>query len=223
MSASWKIRGPDTASETHYHMAAQSSRMSQVFNELRSGWMLQVDAIRSSSPGYSPRGDFPDPATRIIDEERRQQFLSQGEHYETEHFLTATYLPPATAERRMRLWLYEGQPPGEKGDARQALDDFEHAISSLEDRLRSLVHVTRLRSQPKKDRFGVETVYDEQLRFMRRSITGIDHPFALPDIPFYLNDILCPHDLVGGLRPRLGQAADAVHQHIADELSPPER
>jgi type IV secretion system protein VirB4 len=167
--------------------------------------MLQVDAIRSASPGYCSEGAFPDTVTRIIDEERRQQFLREGEHYETDYFLTASYLPPPPAERRMSVWLFEGQPPNQRGDAQRALDEFAHVVSSLEDRLGTLVRITRLRSRTEKDTLGFLTVYDEQLRFIRRCITGVDHPFVRPDIPFYLNDILCPADFVGGLAPRLGR------------------
>jgi type IV secretion/conjugal transfer VirB4 family ATPase len=205
MSATWKFRGPDTDSETHHHMAVLGIRLNQVLRELGDGWMLQVDAIRFASPAYGPEGAFPDTTTRVIDQERRQQFLREGQHYETESFLTATYLPPRPAERRMRRWLFEGQPPDQKGDAERSLDEFTHVVSSLEDRLGSLVRLTRLRSRMEKDELGFETVYDEQLRFIRRCITGVDHPFIRPDIPFYLNDILCPDDFVGGLAPRLGR------------------
>src|SRR5215467_9656225 len=78
MSAMFEFRGPDTASETNHHMAVLSSRLNQVLRDLGDGWMLQVDAIRFASPGYCPEGHFPDTASAIIDEERRQQFLSEG-------------------------------------------------------------------------------------------------------------------------------------------------
>jgi type IV secretion system protein TrbE len=205
MSATWKYRGPDMASETNHHMAVMGSRMNQVLCELGDGWMLQVDAIRFTSPGYCPEGNFPDTTSRVIDEERRQQFLREGQHFETEFFLTATYLPVTATERKMTAWLFEGQErQGEKGDAQRALEEFIYAVSSLEDRLGSLLSLTRLKGQPTKDDLGFETVYDEQLRFIRRCITGLDHPFVRPDIPFYLNDLLCPEDFVGGLAPRLG-------------------
>lgn len=227
MSATWKIRGPDMASETHHHMAVMSSRMNQVLVALGSGWMLQVDAARFASPEYCPAGHFPDTTTWTIDEERRQQFLREGQHYETEYFLTATYLPPATSTGK-RLWLFGGESQDEKGDAERALDEFNGAVSMLEHRLRSLLAITRLKKRVVKDDFGLETIYDDQLRFIRFSITGIDHPFVLPDIPFYLNDLLCPEDLVGGLTPSLGRRhvrvisiegfPNASHPGILDEL-----
>src|ERR1700730_13186896 len=143
---------------------------------------LQVDAIRCSSPGYCPEGDFPDSTSRLIDAERRQQFLLEGGHYETEYFLTATYRQPGTAERRMGSWVFDGQTRGQQGDAQLALDEFMHTVGSLEERLGSLLGITRLRKYTQTDEFGFETTRDEQLRFMRRCITGIDHPFVRPEI-----------------------------------------
>ena len=46
--------------------------------------------------------------TRVIDDERRQQFMAEGAHFESEYFLTLTYLPPAEAEERAKGWLFEG-------------------------------------------------------------------------------------------------------------------
>jgi type IV secretory pathway VirB4 component len=206
MSATWKFRGPDMASETHDHMAVASRRLNQVLREMGDRWMLQVDAFRFASPGYCAEGDFPDITSRVIDEERRQQFLREGQHFETDYFLTSTYLPPPLTERKATAWMFEGQESqGEKGDAQRALDEFLYAISLLESRLESLLTITRLKGQTIKDEYGFETVHDDQLRFMRRTITGIDHTFARPDIPFYLNDLLSPEDFVGGLAPRLGR------------------
>ena len=98
----------------------------------------------------------------------------------------------------MKPWLYEGQPKGHKGDAQRALEQFTHSVESFEHRLGSLVSMTRLKSRVQQNEAGFETLYDEQLRFVRRAITGIDHPFVRPDVPFYLNDLLCPEDFVGG-------------------------
>jgi type IV secretion system protein TrbE len=208
MSATWKIRGPDMASETHHHMAVMNSRLNQLLCQLGNGWMLQVDAIRFPSPGYCPDGDFPDVAAKIIDAERRQQFLAEGEHYETEYFLTATYLPPFASHAKWKPWLFEGQRKTEGGDAQRALDQFTKAIDALEDRLSTTLSVTRLAGVETTDDFGGKAVYNEQLRFIRRCITGIDCPFLEPDIPVFLNDLLCPEDFVGGLAPRIGR------QHI---------
>src|ERR1700676_7079 len=85
--AGWSYRGPDMVS------AAAAA----------------IDALRARAPGYPPPGAFPDPVTRVIDDERRQQFMQEGAHFESEYFLTLTHLPPLAAEERIKGWLSEGR------------------------------------------------------------------------------------------------------------------
>ena len=89
--AAWAFRGPDMQSATHGEMEALAARLNSIL-QLGSGWMLQADLIRSQAPSYPEVGAFPDLVTRMIDEERRQQFLTEGFHFESDHFLTLTYL-----------------------------------------------------------------------------------------------------------------------------------
>jgi hypothetical protein len=58
--------------------------------------------------GLSGRGAFRDPVTRVVDDERRRQFMQEGAHFETEYFLALTYLPPVEAEERVKGWMSEG-------------------------------------------------------------------------------------------------------------------
>src|SRR5215469_13044526 len=74
--AGWSYRGPDMMSAAAAEMDALSARLNHVLR-LGSGWMVQCDAIRSRAPGYPERGAFPDPVTRLIDDERRQQFTAE--------------------------------------------------------------------------------------------------------------------------------------------------
>jgi type IV secretory pathway VirB4 component len=99
--AGWSFQGPDMMAASPAEMSALSARLNQSLR-LGSGWMIHCDAIRSQAPGYPQQGEFLDPVTQIIDEERRQQFLQEGAHYDSEYFLTLTYLPPIEAEERAK-------------------------------------------------------------------------------------------------------------------------
>jgi type IV secretory pathway VirB4 component len=103
----WTYHGPDMMSAAAAEMDALSARLNSVLR-LGSGWMVQCDAIRSMAPGYPERGAFPDPITRTIDDERREQFMQEGAHFESEYFLTLTFLPPAEMEQRVKGWMFEG-------------------------------------------------------------------------------------------------------------------
>ena len=74
--AGWEVRGQDTASSTESDLSQVSSRFNNAVKLLGSGWMLHMDAIRSSHRAYPPadKGYFPDPVTRLIDDERREFF-----------------------------------------------------------------------------------------------------------------------------------------------------
>ncbi len=51
--------------------------------------------------------------TKIIDEERRQQFLAEGAHYESVFAITLTYLPPTENMGKATDFLFEGREKGE--------------------------------------------------------------------------------------------------------------
>src|SRR5215472_13368658 len=93
LMAGWSFRGPDTISAAPAEMDALSHRFNSALR-LGGGWMVSCDAIRSCAPGYPEEGAFPDRVTRLIDAERRQKFMREGAHFESEYFLTIAYLPP---------------------------------------------------------------------------------------------------------------------------------
>src|ERR1700733_776306 len=124
----WSYCGPDMMSAAPAEMDALSARLNSVLR-LGSGWMLQCDAIRSCAPGYPEQSAFPDCVTRVIDDERGPQFMQEGSHYESEYFLTLTYLPPLEVEERMKGWMFEGggQQSVHKA-AEQVLDHFVNRV-----------------------------------------------------------------------------------------------
>ena len=83
--AGWSFRGPDMHSATHSEMHALTARLNSILR-LGSGWMLNADLIRSRAPGYPEHGSFPHAVTRVIDDERRLQFMDEGAHFESDYF-----------------------------------------------------------------------------------------------------------------------------------------
>ena len=132
LMAGWSFRGPDMASATHSEMASLSARLNRVLR-LGSGWMVQCDAIRSQAPDYAKQGSFPEAVTRVIDDERREQFMAECSHFESEYFLTLTYLPPIEAEERIQGWMFEGRSRDHWQAASEALTRFQSKIESFGD------------------------------------------------------------------------------------------
>jgi type IV secretory pathway VirB4 component len=201
----WTFRGPDMMSAAAAEMDALSARFNSALR-LGSGWMVQCDAIRSRAPGYPEQGAFPDGVTRVIDDERRQQFMQEGAHFESEYFLTLTYLPPLEAEERMKGWMFEGGgPQSANRTAEQILDRFANRVDVFENVFGQLFQTDRLRRLTVTDDYGFSQMHDGLLRYLRRCVSGEDHPFALPDIPCYLNELLACEDFSGGIEPRIGR------------------
>lgn len=194
MLAAWSFRGPDMASATHSEMGALSARLNSVLR-LGSGWMIQCDAIRSMAPDYPQAGAFPDAVTKLIDDERRQQFTLEGSHYESDYYIALTYLPPEESEERVKGWMFEGRREW-KSSALRALDYFKGRVSAFEDIFASLFQAKRLSGASRGD---------ELLQYVHRCVSAADHPIQLPQIPSYLNDVLASRDFVGGMNPRIGR------------------
>jgi type IV secretory pathway VirB4 component len=129
----------------------------------------------------------------------------KGAHFESEYFLTLTYLPPVQAEERIKGFLFEG---GNKSTsdhlATQVLDRFRSRLDVFENMFGSLFRAERLKRRRWTDDLGFQHEYDDLLRYLRRCISGDDHPFALPEIPCFLNDLLACDDFYGGVQPRIG-------------------
>src|SRR5207302_4454171 len=128
----WSFRGPDMMSASHAEMNALSARLNQCLR-LGSGWMVQCDAIRTCAPGYPDQGAFPDSVTRMIDDERRQQFMAEEAHFESEYFVTLTYLPPVEAEERAKGWMFEGDSAHRMGrGADLVIERFRSRVDAFE-------------------------------------------------------------------------------------------
>lgn len=201
----WSFRGPDMMSASASEMSALSARLNQCLR-LGSGWMVQCDAIRTRAPGYPEDGAFPDPVTKVVDVERRQQFMAEGAHFESEYFLSLTYLPPAEAEEKIKGWMFDGN--GAYSSARtaeQILERFRSRIDMFENVFSALFSTERLQRVTVADELAGTHTHDRLLRYLRRCISGNDHSFSLPEFPSFLNETLACQDFAAGIEPRIGR------------------
>ncbi len=204
--ASWYYRGRDLHAATPEELASISARLSACLSRLGDGWMLHADAMRKPANLYPASGAFPDPTSRLIDEERRQQFLTEGAHYETFFALSLTYHPPLTAQGKAGDFMYEGRgASSSEGSAQRILDNFRRAVDDFENIFSTLFLARRMRGVAGADDFGQTFVLDEQLQYFEYCISGIDRPVRLPSIPMYLDTVVGSHPFVGGNDPKIGE------------------
>jgi type IV secretion system protein TrbE len=71
--------------------------------------------------------------TRVIDDELRQQFMAEGAHFESDYFLTLTYLLPIEAEERIKGWMFEGRGAYSSSQTtKQVLERFRSRVDMFE-------------------------------------------------------------------------------------------
>jgi len=198
-----RFRGPDLESATESELVAACARMNNVLRRLGSGWALFFEAERHSAPGY-PHSEFPDFASRVVDEERRAQFedgVSLGrdgtstfarEHFENTYVLTFLYLAPPDRVARAERALVETEGKDQNRDWRRELDGFVAETNRTLDLLGQIMP-------------EIAPLDDAQtLTYLHRAVSTKRHAVRVPDEPIYLDAVLADQPLTGGLEPILG-------------------
>lgn len=206
--AGWEIRGQDTASSRERDLAEVSSRFNNAVKLLGNGWMLHMDAIRSSHKAYPApeKGFFPDPVTRLIDEERREHF-SGNRCFSTNSILTVTYKPDFQAAK---LAGKTQAGVASSGALEKALSYFQGMLEELEDALSSVLSMQRLQEYPVADADGADWLQSDLLSHLQYCVSGELQSMRVPRTPMYLDALLGGQDLVGGIVPRLNDKHLAV-------------
>lgn len=187
-----RFRGPDLDSSTASELVAITSRLNNALRRLGSGWAMFVEAQRRPARGY-PSGPFPDPASELVDAERRAQFEEEGAHYESRYFLTLVWLPPADDAARAEAWLYENRARGGS--------DWQAVVAGFIDQTDRVLALL--------DGFMPEADWlddGETLTYLHSCISTRMQRVRVPEIPMHLDAILVDEELTGGLEPRLGDA-----------------
>lgn len=206
--AGWEVRGQDTASSRESDLALVSSRFNNAVKLLGSGWMLHVDAMRSSHRAYPApeKGHFPDPVTQLIDDERRE-FFSGNRCFSTSTILTVTYKPNFQSTNiagKTQAGL------ASSGALEKGLGYFRNMLEELEDALSTVLSMQRLQEYEMQDADGTPWFQSDLLSHLQYCVSGELQSVRVPRTPMYLDALLGGEDLVGGIIPRLGKRHLAV-------------
>ena len=186
-----RFRGPDLESATPVELIATCSRINNVLRRFGSGWALFFEAERHAARDY-PVSVFPDPVSRLVDEERRAAFEQEGRHFESSYVLTFVYLPPPENVGRAEKLLLE--TPND----RRGVDylDYLTAFVTQTDRALDLLAGLMPDVAPLTD--------GETLTYLHACVSMKRHPIAVPEVPAYLDAVLVDTPVTGGLEPMLG-------------------
>ncbi len=192
--ATLEFRGPDLASSTPSILMALRAQINHALKGLGSTWCVHVEAQRQPSPHYPGQGAFPDPISRLIDEERRRDFSREGRFYESRYFITFTMLPAGDRTSKLASMMVEHAPTGTgaAGIYKAAQVHFTNTVDGVHDLFRaSMPFVHRLTS-------------DELLTYLHSTVSTKPHLVRTPEVPAYLDCLLTDDDLTTGLHPMLG-------------------
>ncbi|MGR7997924.1 conjugal transfer protein TrbE [Xanthobacter sp. ZOL 2024] len=184
------FRGPDLDSAVPAELVAVAGRLNSAFRRLGSGWALFVEAQRHEAGAY-PESLFPDPASALVDAERRAGFAEAGSYFESSYFLTFAWLPPAEDAARAESWLYEGR-------GREGVDPHE-ALTAFADRTDRVLRLIEAFMPECRWLDDAET-----LTYLHGCVSTRHQRVRVPETPMYLDALLADQPLTGGLEPILG-------------------
>ncbi|TDW59985.1 type IV secretion system protein VirB4 [Novosphingobium sp. PhB55] len=185
------FRGPDLESSTSGGLVSIAARANNVLRRFGSGWALFFEAERREAMAY-PDDAFPDPASWLVERERREGFLAEGRHFESAFYLTLTWLPPADSHDAAGRRLVERADEAGGRDWREALAGFLTETDRALDLLDSFMPEVR----------GLTS--GELLTYLHGAISNSRHPVRVPETPMYLDGLIVDTPLIGGLEPQLG-------------------
>lgn len=196
----WRYTGADMKSATVHERNALSRRLSDALRPCAGGWMFHADSVRRPAARYARPGAFPDPVTRLIEEERRRAYEGRtcegrvegaAGFFETDYYLVATYRPPKAFYGRLSRFFLRGGAARVRAEIDQLTRHFEQALQALEMRVGSSLAMERLTTPA-------------LVHHLHACLTGEDHPVRPPDPAYPLNAYLADRPLRGGFRPRVG-------------------
>lgn len=223
--SSFRYRGQDLQCASVHELEAISLRVNAAVKKLGTGWMWHVTNSRTESSDYSESGAFPDAVSRAVDNERREQYRAEGQHFENDYVLTLTYLPPILLKGKLRNFLFESDAGEEKGAAaigRKEIDYFirmcGNIVSEVATDLGGMVPLASSWSVDKSSRR--EEHFDDQMSFLLWCTTGLRQRVRLPvwRPPVGLDVIIGSQPFCGGIRPRVGNK----HIRVISLETPPE-
>ena len=205
--AAWYFQGPDIQSSTHYERDWLTARINAALSRLGGGWATWTEAVRTPAAAYPPPdlSHFPDRVSRLVDEERRRQFMREGVHFESRYVLVIQYTPPMRRKSKAADLIYDDDPIERQSPADRILQGFRKAIDDFEDAIGDAVRLDRMRSYVVTDRHGREHLRDELVNYLHFALTGEPIELNIPPAGAYLDAVLGGRELWAGDTPKLGE------------------
>lgn len=183
-----KFRGYDLDSATIYELQNSNGRLNNVLTRLEGSWTMHIEARRVHSKEYEST-EIENFALKLIDDERKSKFQS-GTYFESEYYLTLTYLTPVDTEKKLKNFFIEEEKTAENID--KSLENFKKEFKEIKGLFKDLFLEVQ------------ELSKEETYEYLHSCVSIKNHKIIVPEVPMYISNYLCDSDMVGGLKPKLG-------------------
>jgi type IV secretion/conjugal transfer VirB4 family ATPase len=204
--AGYYFRPPDSASSTDEEASLICDRMNEALTRFGDGWASWTDVVSFRSGPYPPESasHFPDPVSRMIDEERRRNFEREGAHYENDRAFFLCYTPPLRQVSKLQSLMYDDPRKGEVTPMARLQAGFGRALEQLEDQIARTLGMRRMRGFAVEDGAGVRFLQDELVNYLNFATTGKNHGVIIPASGAYLDSLIGGQDAWPGENPIIG-------------------
>ena len=183
-----KFRGYDLDSATIYELQNSNGRLNNILARFEGNWTMHIEARRVHSKEYEST-EIENFALKLIDDERKNKFQS-GTYFESEYYLTLTYLTSVDTEKKLKNFFIEEEKTAENID--KSLENFKKEFKEIKGLFKDLFLEVQ------------ELSKEETYEYLHSCVSIKNHKIIVPEVPMYISNYLCDSDMVGGLKPKLG-------------------
>lgn len=191
LQTTFRYRGPDLDSAIKEHLSIITQQLNSLFMSISTGWVFYFEAQRIPSTDYPDGCTFPDPISKLMDDERKKFFSGKGMHFETTYYATLYWMPPNDNEGRLKEFVVEGKK--RKG---VNPDDYLDAFAKVCDAVYTGFFAVQIPCEWLSP--------DEMLNYLHSTISPYHRDLVFPKRPILLDNFLYDAAFSGGLEPRLG-------------------
>jgi type IV secretion system protein VirB4 len=207
--AGFYYRGTDTESASVGEMESISARVNDAVRRLGSGWMVHIDANRSTAIGYPKDSTFMEPVAKLMDDERAVQYNQEDSHFESAYSMIFTYLPPLQLESQATALMFERSDDLRKNPnalQSQILSRFEDMIADMQAQFATVFDgITRMGEQVVRSKVDdTAVVIDHLAGYLHYAVTGLNQHIVKPPEGFMYDSIIGSQDFTGGNNPKVG-------------------
>lgn len=188
----FSFRGYDLDSSTINELTRAADILNNALKRLGSDWSFHVDAIRKKSRDYSTKEGIKNIPVYLLEVER-EEFFKSGFHYESEYYITFSWLTPTDKLKKAGNLFFE------RGNEIEIINTTEENLKYYKN---EIINIDGLLSSVFKE-FRVLTE-EETLNYYHSLVSDTEFTVKVPEAKIFLDNYITDCVMVTGTEPKLG-------------------